>query len=354
MNTEDVRTVYIPDTKTMKALDIKTFDQLEADIQHAPQEFLIDGLISKPSLTLVVGKSGIGKSPLMYQAMLAVNKGIPFLGRNTRQGAILYVDCENSERQQHDILSQLTKHLGVTLKGHESFRLRNLNSGVNVNIEAMIRDVRPEVVVIDPLNAIFPDIEQDNVTAGKALHTLRGWIAGNGCAIIGVHHPRKATSNDTGGVPSLETADLGEWFSHARGPGILINGVDLRLGVEPTSQNQLIVRGFRRVSGEIPAIRILRVIDADGEPVGYRQIVGAEILSANPDQLACFESLPTEFSFADAMRAYGRQNNPTSLMLGKWMAAGLLMKPAKGRYVKVPRPKIPAEWGGGELTELGS
>lgn len=66
----------------------------------------------------------------------------------------------------------------------------------------------------------------------------------------------------------LRQANLREWFQQTRGPRLLINGSDVRIGLdEPDSrENCLMVRGFRRVDGEFPPIHIKRVLDDEGEP----------------------------------------------------------------------------------------
>src|SRR6267378_1469177 len=42
--------------------------------------FVVEGLLPRASINLLVGDSGIGKSPLAYQLALSVAAGIPFLG----------------------------------------------------------------------------------------------------------------------------------------------------------------------------------------------------------------------------------------------------------------------------------
>src|SRR5712691_566075 len=58
-------------------------------------EYLIEGLLPVRSLSVVVGASGLGKSPLLYQAGLCIASATPFLGRPVRQGTVLYMDAEN-------------------------------------------------------------------------------------------------------------------------------------------------------------------------------------------------------------------------------------------------------------------
>jgi hypothetical protein len=312
--------------------------------QVSNTHFLIDGILTQPSLTLVVGDSGIGKSPLIYQAMIAIAAGLPFLGRTVRKGRTLYMDCENGIHQVDEIVSQLSKHLKLTACP-DDLLLWNLNDCPTDwgqrghELRDVIREARPDVVVIDPLNAIFNGIEQDNTRAGTAYQELRGLMREFGCSFVCLHHPRKFDPRQVTEDQSLELGNLHRWFDNARGHRVLINGSDLRLGVEPatTSLNdsQLVVRGFRRVYGEIPMMRLYRVLDDDGEPIGYNQMSGAQLLSENPEQQATFKRLPSEFAFKQAMQTYGKQNQATRDFLVKCIGAGLLRQVRKGVYEKV-------------------
>lgn len=60
------------------------------------REYLIEGLIGTRKIVFMAGDSGIGKSPLIYQATLCIATGAPFGGINTKHGAVLYMDFENT------------------------------------------------------------------------------------------------------------------------------------------------------------------------------------------------------------------------------------------------------------------
>ena len=81
-----------------------------------------------------------------------------------------------------------------------------------------------------------------------------------GCTVIGVHHTRKTDSENRRDNESLDLADVSEWFQQARGPRVLINGSDVRLGIDKPAKShitgddgEIVLRGFERVRGEIPA-----------------------------------------------------------------------------------------------------
>ena len=254
---------------------------------------------------------------------------------------MLYIDCENGLGQVEQIVTQVSKHLGLA-KLPEDLFLFNLNDcpeefGEKMLVE-MVKDVRPSLVILDPLGGIFGKAEQDNPAATAAYASLRRIMSECGCSVLPVHHLRKA-DRDGRDKLSLDTVeDVKDWFQQARGPRVLINGCDIRLGLDTPALNStesgLVFRGFERVRGEIPITRIVRVSDDDGEPCGYQQLTGAELLG-NSHQKAAFDALHEEFRFKDALATYEKGSQATTDFLNKCISAGILRKVAKGRYEKV-------------------
>lgn len=63
-----------------------------------PSDWIVEGLFrtNRKRPSLLCGFPGAGKSTLAHQLALAVATGIPFLGRNTKQGYVLYWKNEDS------------------------------------------------------------------------------------------------------------------------------------------------------------------------------------------------------------------------------------------------------------------
>jgi AAA domain len=312
-------------------------------------EFLIEGLIPRQSLSLVIGESGEGKSPFLYQALISVAAGIPIVGHAVKQGKVLYLDCENGLAQVEKLVWTLSEYLGLD-QPPSNLRLWNLNDAgegfgaKGHQLADFVASERSDWVIIDPLKTIFPRIDQDNAVANACYKDLRKLGADFGCAFTSVHHPRKPSNNPDERPENLEvTRNLREWFYQSRGSQELINGCDVRIGLDKarTPGAAVVVRGFGRVDGEFPPILLARDTNAEGKAVGYRTLGGLDQL--NPDQLAAFRKLPTTFKFRDAETVYGRKANPTNQFLRKLVNIGLVVhdKP-KELYVKV------SDGGGGD------
>ena len=313
----------------------------------------IEGLFPDRSLGLVLGDSGRGKSPLLYQACLCVAAGVPFLGHAVRQGRVLYLDYENGLGQVRELIIRLTQHLGFSERP-EDLLLWNMNDCSQEipptfpNAVEMIREMNPSLAIIDSIGSCYPEIEDKNSITSRAYRELRKLIRDCGTTIICVHHLRKPSSKPEHAPASLQDDDWNRWFLQARGARALINGSDVRLGVdeydglatgtgETSEEIALVWRGFARIRGEIPLTHLARVLDEDGEPLGYRRVSGVSLLG-NHEQAAAYHSLPEEFRFKEAQQTYCKGAQAITDFLKKCMGLGVLRKFAGG-YQKVKLPE---------------
>lgn len=92
-------------SKKRKNLVYRTARELvTADLP--PMEYIVDVIIAK-GLVVLTAKSKIGKSWLALQLAVAVANGSDFLGFNTTQGDVLYIDLENTEALTQSRLTTL-------------------------------------------------------------------------------------------------------------------------------------------------------------------------------------------------------------------------------------------------------
>lgn len=307
--------------------------------------FLIEGLLPEGSLDLLIGDSGLGKSPLAYQMGICVAAGVPFLGARVVERPVLYLDFENGSWQIYDLVARLSRHVGLT-EPPENLMLWNINDapldfGQQTKRLDMIKDLKPGLIVIDPLSGLFPEIEMKNSDATKTYQELRVAMRRYKCAILGLHHLKKPSLKPGEKAVSLEDDHFRKWFLQARGAGVLVNGADVRLGMDIPSTSvggnadiALVVRGYARIRGEIPTMYLGRIFDQDGEPLGYRKLTGVRLLR-NAEQEKAYCGLPDSFDFKTAKRIYGKQDQATSEFLGKCIAKGILRKVSRGNYEKL-------------------
>jgi RecA-family ATPase len=162
--------------------------------EEGRKEFVLQGLISRSSLNLAAGDSGLGKSPLFYQLGLCVAAGVPWLGIPVAKGTVTYIDFENGEMESKALRDVIVGHLGLevcpknflTHYGHE-FDSKKLAS--------LAEKVQPALVIIDTLRAYDPAFEKDNTQAGATLKAFRNIALKYGTAFLFVHHVKKPGEN---------------------------------------------------------------------------------------------------------------------------------------------------------------
>lgn len=335
--TLDVNSPATPELEaTLQRLHVYTPETLNSlCIREGQNPSVIDGLIPAGSIGLVAGDSGLGKSPLFYQLALCVAAGIPWLGMRTLQGPVLYLDLENGWWGSQALRDSVLRHLGLPASPPCFLctqDIRDLKA-----LTAVIEAVKPALVVIDSLRSYDSSVEENNRQAGEFLQSLRKLCQQYRVSFLLIHHIKKQEKKSfLQPSTSLETDPVLQWMALACGARALVNQSDVRIGVDRSSKPNacLIVRGHVRINGEVGPFYLERAFDDDEQPVGYKRLLGVELLD-NRDQQAAFEKLPPTFSFKEAKAVYGRQDQATVDFLVKCQRAGILRKPAKGHYEKV-------------------
>jgi hypothetical protein len=301
---------------------------------------LIAGLLPHRSLSIVVGDSGLGKSPLLYQAALCVAQGIPFLGHEVSQGRVLYLDFENGLGDVDDLMDRLASHLGLSQKP-EDLLLWNFNDAPSdwqpADLREMVRDAQPAWVIVDSLTAYSPEVEEKSSNVTRVYQDFRTISREVETTITAVHHLRKPSSKPEEAPASLPE-DPHQWFLQVRGSRQIVNGSDVRIGIDrgtianihteldgKSAEVAFVIAGFGRLRGNIAPMYVGRVLGEDGEAMGYRTLTGESLLF-NSNQQDAYRNLSSVFSFKDAQRGYGRGAQATTDFLKKCISVGILSK----------------------------
>lgn len=306
-------------------------------------EHLVQGMLAPGSVNLLVGDSGVGKSPLAYQLALAVSCGTPFLDIPVRPGKVLYVDYENHAPDIHWILTQQRKRLGITrIPGTLVVwpLSANRHEPDLEGVEKAMRMLAPDLVIIDSLRTFSPEMEAQNKAAVQQIKRLRNVAVRDGSAFLLVHHVRKHRMK---GMANLEEGHALDWMRRASGVRALINQTDTRLALarrvnraaREEGASQLVLAGHFRTRGDVGPYLLHRVWDRDGEPVCYERFEATPSLIANPAQELVFQQLPEQFSFTQARMALGRAPEAVNWFIQKVIRLGLAEKTGRGQYKKV-------------------
>ena len=324
-----------PSQKDFASYGVFTPDMLHSfTSQQASHPYLINGLVRPQSINLLVGDSGLGKTPLAIQMGLSVSAGVPFLGMTVQHGRVLYCDAENGPSDFNQMVQTIAGFLGLTTAPNDFWvwspnwetaidGADQLSSSLSTRLINRVEIFKPRFVVVDSLRMFWPEAEQKNDDAVKLYARLRTACKEIGTTFLLCHHRRKA--NQLAFPVNLEE-NYQAWFQEAAGAHALINQSDTRLGVVPHGgQADLVLAGFSRGTGPIHGIDIARATDGDGMPIGYRLVTGIEHL--NESDRAVHAALPNTFHFKDARIAMGgTSGSNTQRFLTKCQTLGILRK----------------------------
>lgn len=187
------------------ALAGKHFDPLMMPVQ---------GLIAE-GLTLLCGAAKIGKSWFVLQMCAAVARGVPFLGRTTTPGPVLYLAYEDSERRLQARLRALGEEPGDNLQFDtntitvDGGLLDALNGWIMNNPGA-------RMVVIDTLQMARGETPtRMNMYSADVsfLRQIKGFADAHHVAVVMTHHLNKLKDVDdpfekiSGSTGLMATAD---------------------------------------------------------------------------------------------------------------------------------------------------
>jgi len=184
---------------------------LKADLP--PAEWIVEGLIPDKGMTLLDAKPGDFKSYLSIHLSLCVATGEPFLERKVKQGKVLYIDEENDidllrerfeklrnafshvfeERRRKQGLEYKSKTQGKPLQKIwiMSFKNVKMNSQGQKEIEKIMKELNPSIVIVDSLVRVMEGDENSTRDAKAIFNTIKDLSRKYGCSFLFLHHTRK-------------------------------------------------------------------------------------------------------------------------------------------------------------------
>lgn len=210
---------------TSAATPKMNYPRLDLSKDPPPTDWLLDGLIAAPDVTVLYGDGGVSKSMVMHGLSVAMAEGHEtFLGLPLRKhGRVLVVDEENP----FDVVQQRLKKLGLTPQGMENlYYIWYGHVRLDEEPERLIEDVEewePAAVFIDSFsrvqNAGEIDTDAMNTVFNDALYPIARKL---GVPVIALHHV-----NANGRI---------------RGARAIRNAADLTLEVVPYETEEGVVR----------------------------------------------------------------------------------------------------------------
>lgn len=274
----------LPATPLLSHADLRLQSQGEVDE-------LVEGLFPAQSVNIIVGDSGLGKTPLVMQLAACVALGKDFIDIRVRQGKVLIVDYENFAD-----LCPTIDSISSLLGGPENIpdshlRIMQAPSDMTKVLDA-VDSWKPDLVIVDSLRGFNSQAEMKPEAAASLITTLQLRKA---CFLM-IHHVRKnGTEKGANRKPLIKEPHVINWLENASGARALINQTRVRIAVdfyEPDNgdNDDLALRAFYKGRGELGPWRLIRVANNDGEYVGYKRATGVEMLDAEMQEW--FKALP--------------------------------------------------------------
>lgn len=190
-----------------------TLSQLLDEPEQLEPDWILEDLLAAGSLGCIAAKPKVGKTTLVYEFAVKVANGQPFLGRKTKQGAVLILAMEEHRREVKrrlrnlgaDQLDRIHMHAGPLTDSPDTLYA----------LQRYIDQHKIVLVVFDTLNAFWSvSDENDAGSVTQAVKPLLQLARETEAAVLLIHHARKSE---------------GEYGDEIRGSGALFSLLDVAL-----------------------------------------------------------------------------------------------------------------------------
>lgn len=197
----------------------------DAYAPRPPLVYVVDGLFSLPSLSIVFGAPGCLKSMLVADAALCVAGGLPWLPslprlpgmpaadivpRKTVCVPTLWLDFDNGARRTHERIDALAsaRNLDATSTPfyYASMPSPWLNGNDTASVEGVI-DIALSLsvgfIVVDNLGTVSGDADENSTQMVHVMSNFRQLAENTNAAVVLIHHQRKSTGFTARGSETL-------------------------------------------------------------------------------------------------------------------------------------------------------
>jgi hypothetical protein len=178
-----------------------------------PIEWIIEGLFSAGSLSLVVGEPGSKKTWSMLDAAVAIARGDNWLGHEILPRSVLIIDEESGRRR-------ISERIGKVLRGHGgnentmlyyvSLANFDFSTSDDLNVlQSLIIETAAGFVLIDAMADIMPGKDENAVKDVQPIFLGMRRVAENTQAALAlIHHSNKTTGQYRGSSAIKGAVDL--------------------------------------------------------------------------------------------------------------------------------------------------
>jgi len=153
--------------------------------------WVVKHAVPKASVGVLFGASGTFKSFVAIDMALHVAHGLPWLGKRTDRGSVMYIAAEG-QAGIYDRIDAWHRQRGVAMKGADvrviPVAVDVLNDAWRVVERAQAVGMRPDLVVVDTLSQTFSGEENNASEMAAYFRALGRFREMWECAVLVVHH----------------------------------------------------------------------------------------------------------------------------------------------------------------------
>lgn len=266
-------------------MKIPTIEEFLAEPQP-PVLWICEGILCAGGITLLHGKTSVGKSPFTWEIARAVSTGQDAFGLYpTRKSRVLYVEGDSPKVQMYPRLKLLPDpkgDWGLACVQGMSLDLALPTAKGSELLKSFQAELNPEVIIWNTLRALTVADLSKGETCSRTYYNLRAFFPS--AAHLVVHHDRKeSTSNDSHEIPDEAFSGSAGWRDTAQVAINIFKGGDKhnkyamfrrtksQVGPEMEKPQKLILEkdGTNWSLLENPKLTKVRTILAGPCPIGY-------------------------------------------------------------------------------------
>lgn len=309
----------------------------------------VEDWLPDASITFLVSPPESYKTWLLLDLAVSVAANVPFLGayRVNSPGPTMIIQQEDSHAGLTDRLALIVEQkLGMQAKidgdvwqvpsmpdlpiyVHPSRMLRFDNPRVLEEMERQIAEIRPRVVLIDPLYSVTAQVDNYMADLANQMMVLKTWRDRYGCSFVLAHHSKKNVDPDS-------TAREDSWGSQFLN-AFLEAGWQIRRNPR-LADNEVVVRRHSKVMGNQSPISLTFDISTQ-YPMryqvtarGYEPAPGAA--PRQPAQASLLDMIDAEgpMTQADLVSRTGKNRSTISRQIRQLEAAGMVERMPDGKF----------------------
>jgi len=216
-----------------KFLTLSDIVSIDTHTDMPPQ--IIKNVLHKGSKMIISGSSKAGKTLSLLHLGLAVANGKPWLGHETTQGNVIYLDFELKPRMAAKRITSIIASNPGIYKQNPRFLYCGLR-GQSRSLEDLVhhiedlRDYKPDLVIVDPFYKLATGADENDAGAiSEVVNRMEKFSERLDCSFVYAHHFSKGNKSDT------------DHIDRASGSGVFARDPDAILTLTPHEEEDHLV-----------------------------------------------------------------------------------------------------------------